>query len=106
MGGPGQSKGRIMIFDSRIAGIPCQIEITHYAPPERGFITCMSSEPLDPGELEWIVLDRRGREADWLADKLTKADRQRIDDEAVDFIQQEKAEAAISAAEYRMEYYR
>ena len=95
-----------MIFNSRIQGIPCKIEITDYAPPELKIVTCTTINPPDPGELEWIVLDRRGREADWLADKLTKADRQRIDDEAVDFIQQEKAEAAISAAEYRAEYYR
>ena len=95
-----------MIFNSHIQGIPCQIEITHYTPPERGFITCMSSEPLDPGELEWQVLDRKGYRARWLENKLTREDESRINDEADRFIEDERAEAAISAAEYRMEYYR
>lgn len=57
-----------MIFPSRVNGIPCQVQITHFSPfipaktwgpPE----TCYEAEG---GELEFSLLDRRGRHAAWL----------------------------------------
>lgn len=90
-----------MTFDSHIQGIPCQIEITHYTPPERKFVTCTTIDPPDPGELEWQVLDRKGYRADWLANKLTRDDEWRINDECEQFIAEENEAAAIHAAEMR-----
>lgn len=76
-----------MIFKSDIAGIPCMIEVTRYV-PEVPTIGGWGSRPEDysPGadaEVEWIVLDRRGRRAEWLERKLTPAERDRIDSEAI-----------------------
>lgn len=59
-----------MTFSYRLAGIPCQIEILQYyyrpariyGPPEH----CYPSE----FEFEYIVLDRKGYKADWLARKI------------------------------------
>lgn len=72
------SQNRYDTFDSRVAGIPCQIrvlEITGYVPATR----------YQPSERECItafdVLDRRGRPALWLERKLTDADIDRINDE-------------------------
>ena len=95
-----------MIFDSHIAGIPCQIEVTTYRPPERKIVTCTTIDPPDPGEVEYEVLDRKGYPAEWLARKMTREDEQRIEDECADRAEEEQAEAAICAAEYRAEYYR
>lgn len=72
-----------MIFPSTIAGIPCQIRVTDYAP---GIPTCWDCpmEDADPPEdsiFEFEVLDRRGYAASWLAAKLTEGDRLRIEEE-------------------------
>ena len=56
-------------FDSKVAGIPCQIRVDEYTvvPPWRGSAsTCPSSD-----EIVYTVLDRRGREAMWLERKKT-----------------------------------
>jgi len=90
-----------MIFDSRIAGIPCQIEITHYTPAERKIVTCTTIDPPDPGELEWQVLDRKGYPAAWLEAKMTRDDVWRIDDECEQCIADAQESAAIDAAELK-----
>lgn len=69
-----------MNIDTRIQGIPCQIEILsagHYSPP------CWSGHPDNwtPEESEapeWRVLDRKGYPARWLEKKLTAQDEERI----------------------------
>ena len=76
-----------MIFDSHIQGIPCQIEITYYIPPERKIVTCTTIDPPDPGELEWQVLDRKGYRAQWLENKMTRDDELRIDNEAAQYME-------------------
>ena len=91
-----------MIFDSHIQGIPCQIEITHYTPPERRMVTCTTIDPPDPGELEWQVLDRKGYPAAWLEAKMTRDDRWRIDGECERELEQDRIEADIDMAESRM----
>lgn len=70
-----------MIFQTRIAGIPCQIEVTHYTPalPMRLYGAGFGdAHPPEPEEFEFVVLDRSGRPADWLAAKLRPADEARI----------------------------
>jgi len=76
-----------MIFDSHIQGIPCQIEITRYTPPERKIVTRTTIDPPDPGELEWQVLDRKGYRAQWLENKMTRDDELRIDNEAAQYME-------------------
>jgi hypothetical protein len=63
-----------LVFDTRIAGIPCQIGVTyfHYQPPWRGSAHTCDSDVDYYGytELEYDVLDRRGRPAAWLEKKI------------------------------------
>lgn len=66
-----------MKFDTRIAGIPCQCEVTHYSPgtPMRVYGTGMGdADPPEPEEFEFRILDRRGRVAPWLQKKVTEDD--------------------------------
>ena len=80
-----------LVFDTRIAGIPCQIGVTyfHYQPPWRGSAhTCDSDlDYYGCHELEYDVLDRRGRPAAWLERKLTDRERSRIDDEVFEHME-------------------
>ena len=66
-----------------ICGIPCLIEVTHYSAGTQGKTnadpdSCYES---DPTEIEFDVLDRKGRPAPWLARKLTDAETARIEAE-------------------------
>lgn len=69
-------------FDHRIAGIPCQIGVTyfHYQPPWRGSAQTCDSDWDYHGytELEFEVLDRRGRRAEWLERKMNDDDETEI----------------------------
>lgn len=74
-----------MIFKSKIAGIPCQIKVTyfHKQKPFKGPARLCDSNDDYYGytEIEFEVLDRRGRKAEWLERKLTAEDRERIERE-------------------------
>jgi hypothetical protein len=76
----------VMEFDSRIAGIPCTIRVTHMfvQPPHRGSPHTCDSDMDFYGytECEFDVLDRKGYPADWLAKKMTDEDERRITREA------------------------
>ena len=70
-------------FASTVCGIPCIIRVTGWdayvpaqtsGPPERCY-------PSEGGEGSWEILDRKGRPAPWLDNKLTDDDRYRIDTE-------------------------
>lgn len=67
-------------FPTRIDGIPCLIQVTHYSAPVSGRYSGApeSCYPDEPAELEYDVLDRAGRPAGWLAAKITPADADRI----------------------------
>ena len=58
-------------FEARVAGIPCGVRVTRYHPP-------VESDPGDPGDFDYVLLDRRGRRARWLEKKVTDADEQRF----------------------------
>lgn len=69
------------MIEARIQGIPCLIDVTHYAanlpgrysgPPE-------SCYPDDPEEIDFTVCDQCGCPAPWLERKLTVRDRQEIE---------------------------
>lgn len=80
----------MMRFESRIAGIPCQIEVKSLEVhrPYRGSAhTCDSdTEYYGYTDCEFEILDRRGRKAEWLARKMTGKDEQRIIKEAMEEI--------------------
>ena len=57
------------VFESRVAGIPCQIEVTHYSPELPMRITGSGygdADPPEPEEFLFTVLDRKGYPAPWL----------------------------------------
>ena len=68
-------------FETTVCGIPCGVYVERYCPEEviRG---CMSQriDPPDPEEIEFRILDRKGYVADWLANKMTMKDIDRIED--------------------------
>ena len=73
----------MMEIESRVAGIPCLIKVTHFE-SVRGSYNYNAPSDMDYygyTESEWEVLDRNGRPAAWLERKLTEADRSRIDEE-------------------------
>lgn len=64
-----------MTFEHRIRGIPCLIDVTHVK-VVRGDPSTWASDIDYHGysEVEFEVLDRRGRKADWLTKKMTQDD--------------------------------
>lgn len=65
------------VFDYRIQGIPCQIQVLTYVPPVK------TPEVYDPGEISYNVLDETGYKAEWLEEKMTRRDQMAIVDEIV-----------------------
>ena len=82
-----------MKIETRVAGIPCIAEVTHYfrQPPHRGSAhTCDSDQDYyGYTECEFDILDRRGRPAPWLERKATDADRESIEQEITEHIEYE-----------------
>lgn len=74
-------------MDTRIANIPCKVEITCYYKYRAATLWGRPDgwAPSEPEELSFRVLDRRGRVAPWLEEKLTEDDRKRIIKELYDF---------------------
>jgi len=70
-----------MIIRTRVAGIPCQAALTYYSPGVPMRITGSGfgdADPPEPDEIEFDILDRRGRPAPWLERKMTDSDHDRI----------------------------
>lgn len=67
---------------TRIAGIPCQVELTYFDPGEPPFLLGHPDnwEPGVPPEVRFDVLDRRGRPAPWLEKKMSDDEHSRIVD--------------------------
>ena len=68
-----------MIFESKIAGIPCKIKVIHYIPyrPSKVYGNG-DADPPEYEDLEYMVLDRKGHSAPWLMKKLKPEDASRI----------------------------
>lgn len=63
-----------------IAGIPCLIGVCSFS-QTRGTYSQRASDPDEyygTVDADWVVLDRKGYVADWLANKLTQADEEKI----------------------------
>ena len=78
-------------IESRVAGIPCLIGVTHFDCVHGSYSYNAASDMDYYGysESEWDVLDRRGRPAAWLERKLTDDDRQRIEQEIAEAMTEE-----------------
>lgn len=66
-------------IETKVAGIPCRAEMMTYW---RGY-PATREDPEDPAEAEFRILDRRGRHAPWLEQKLTAEDVTRIENELI-----------------------
>ena len=74
----------VAIFETRVAGIPCQIAVTDYDPYDDGCTSGPADNwyPPEGGGGDYRILDRKGYLAEWLE---RKAEALKLDDE----IQQE-----------------
>ena len=78
------------MLNTRIAGIPCQVELTSYTPfwnGRRGHID--NWLPDEPEQVEFEVFDRKGYKAPWLERKMTDADYARIEQELMEFYRED-----------------
>lgn len=78
-------------MNTRISGIPCQVEVTHFYKYRHANFRGTPDRwtPPEPEEISFQVLDRRGRPAPWLEEKLTEDDRVRIERELSEYIKRE-----------------
>lgn len=75
-----------MEIETRIAGIPCTINVTHFS-QVKGSYSYSAPSDLDYygyTECEFEICDRRGRPAPWLERKATDADLRRIEQEIIE----------------------
>lgn len=71
-----------MQIESRIAGIPCLIEVDRVFVQKALGLSCDSDwDAAGYAEVEFTVLDRRGRPAPWLEKKLTREMECEIEDQ-------------------------
>jgi len=73
-----------MVFDTTVAGIPCQCLVYAYQEEIPMRITGSGygdAEPPEPEVFDFRILDRRGHPAPWLERKLTKDDHERLKQE-------------------------
>jgi hypothetical protein len=80
-----------MIIDTRVCGIPCQAR-SGYSSFKKGAYSLQAETPDEyygHSEVEFEVLDRRGRPAPWLTRKLSVEDTDRIESELIDALKEE-----------------
>jgi hypothetical protein len=73
-----------MIFETKVAGIPCRCQVEMYSAGSPMRITGTGfgdAEPPEPAEFNFVILDRKGYKAIWLEKKLTHEDDRRLMDE-------------------------
>lgn len=81
------------MMPTTIAGIPCQVSVTHFEPYDAG----SWDEPPSGGEIEFDVYDRKGYRAPWLERKVTEDDEVRVFSEYEADLQDMKDDARIEA---------
>lgn len=74
-------------IETRVAGIPCIIGVTHFDSVDGSYSYNAASDVDYYGytESEWEVLDRRGRPAPWLSRKLTDKIEREIEQEIAEY---------------------
>lgn len=73
-----------MLFETQVAGIPCQCLVYHYQEELPMRITGTGfgdADPPEPEEFDFRILDRKGYPAPWLERKLTTDDHERLKQE-------------------------
>ena len=87
------------MIDTRIAGIPCVVEVLYYQPADPGWTLGPPEKcwPPSPAVIEYRVCDRRGRPAPWLERKMTEKDRERIEAEIEDAIKRQRQDVDSDA---------
>lgn len=61
-----------MIYDIRVAGIPAKVDVTYYRhQPAMGPRADSDVDCYGYTDMDWTLLDRRGKPAKWLEAKLT-----------------------------------
>lgn len=89
------------LVPAHVAGIPCLIGVASFTkvPPWRGSPwTCPSDwDYYGYTDMEWEVLDRRGRRADWLARKLNARACAEIESDIERYYREQAEEARIDA---------
>ncbi len=80
----------------RCAGIPCLARVTTYkvVPPWKGSALTAPSDMDYHGytEVEFDLLDRRGRPAPWLEAKLTSKETEKIEEQIIEYFSQQSEE--------------
>ena len=68
------------MFEARVCGIPCQIEVTRFYPGDPGRYSgpIELCYPEEAPEVEFELYDRKGYRARWLEEKLTSTDEDAI----------------------------
>lgn len=80
-----------MDIQTRICGIPCQARVTRYfVQPPLGPQCDSDWDCHGYTDIEFEVLDRRGRPAPWLAAKLTDKDESRIKTQIIEEYESER----------------
>ena len=75
-----------MIFNTKVAGIPCQCKVTNYTPPIPMMVYgpgMADADPPEDSEFDFTLLDSKGYPAPWLEKKLTPQDVERLEEEHV-----------------------
>jgi hypothetical protein len=77
---------------THIQGIPCKAKMTYYSPARSARVygppeDCYEAED---AEVDFTILDRRGRSAAWLEKKMTDDDVFRIEGELIEAAEEEK----------------
>ena len=70
-----------MQFETRIDGIPCICNVTHYSPDKPMRVYGSGWGDCDPPEyehFEYEILDRKGYKAPWLEKKITPYEQDRL----------------------------
>lgn len=73
-----------MIFDTRIAGIPCQCKVFAIYPAKPIYVHDKGwgyTEPPEPASFDYQILDRKGYPAPWLEKKLNDQTRYDLEEE-------------------------
>jgi len=80
-----------MDIDVRVCGIPAIARVLHYRPYEPAYRRGHPDnwEPASPPEIDFEILDRRGRPAPWLERKLTERERERIERGLIEYLEAE-----------------
>lgn len=71
----------IVEIETKVAGIPCIVGVTECSMVRADCGADSDWDYTGYSELQWVVLDRRGRPAPWLQRKVTDEDEERINEE-------------------------